>query len=187
MYVQVGIGNGNASNTIQGDYNFWFLPQQEDRLRVGRGAKPGPSAHYVKYRPVFEAAPPGHAVSPDLAGRVAADFALGAQVAAARDRRGARALLWPAREVFAMARTSHVGAILTTFAHDYYPGSQWKSDMLWGAAGIAFADEALGVRGARLAADLRTAARWARAYIAQGAPGWRRHAEPLRHRRRGRG
>jgi hypothetical protein len=42
--------------------------------------------------------------------------------------------------------------------------------MLWGAAEIALADEALGVRGARLAADLRTAARWARAYIAQGHP-----------------
>src|SRR6516164_1052159 len=26
LYAQVGIGNGNASNTIQGDYNFWFLP-----------------------------------------------------------------------------------------------------------------------------------------------------------------
>ena len=27
LYAQVGIGTGNASNTIQGDYNFWFLPQ----------------------------------------------------------------------------------------------------------------------------------------------------------------
>ncbi|MGH3163908.1 MAG: glycoside hydrolase family 9 protein, partial [Streptosporangiaceae bacterium] len=26
LYAQVGIGTGNASNTIQGDYNFWFLP-----------------------------------------------------------------------------------------------------------------------------------------------------------------
>ncbi|HEU5420011.1 MAG TPA: hypothetical protein VFV41_20135 [Streptosporangiaceae bacterium] len=25
---------GNASHTIQGDYNFWFLPQAEDRLDV---------------------------------------------------------------------------------------------------------------------------------------------------------
>src|SRR5215469_16834582 len=29
LYAQVGIGNGNASNTIQGDYNFWFPPQAE--------------------------------------------------------------------------------------------------------------------------------------------------------------
>ncbi len=81
LYMQVGIGNGNASNTIQGDYNFWFLPQQEDLLDVAKGGNPGPSAYYVKYRPVFEAAPPGQKVSPDLAGRYAADFALGAQLA----------------------------------------------------------------------------------------------------------
>ena len=58
LYAQVGIGNGNASNTIQGDYNFWFLPQQEDRLNVKPGGNPGPTAYFVKYRPVFEAARP---------------------------------------------------------------------------------------------------------------------------------
>ena len=68
--MQVGIGNGNASNTIQGDYNFWFLPQQEDLLDVAKGGNPGPTAYYVKYRPVFEAAPPGQKVSPNLAGPV---------------------------------------------------------------------------------------------------------------------
>jgi endoglucanase len=39
LYIQVG--NGNASNTIQGDYNFWFLPQAEDRLSVTKGGNPG--------------------------------------------------------------------------------------------------------------------------------------------------
>src|SRR5262249_54064552 len=82
LYAQVGIGIGNASNTIQGDYNFWFLPQREDRLNVKRGGNPGPSAYYVKYRPVFPAAPPGQKVPPNLAGRFAADFALGAQLSA---------------------------------------------------------------------------------------------------------
>ena len=77
LYIQVGIGNGNASNTIQGDYNFWFLPQAEDRMDVKQGGNPGPTAYYVKYRPVFEAAPPGKPISPDFAGRFAADFALG--------------------------------------------------------------------------------------------------------------
>ena len=86
LYMQVGIGNGNASNTIQGDYNFWFLPQQEDLLDVAKGGNPGPTAYYVKYRPVFEAAPPGQKVSPDLAGRYAADFALGAQLARGSNR-----------------------------------------------------------------------------------------------------
>jgi endoglucanase len=170
LYAQVGIGNGNASNTIQGDYNFWFLPQQEDRLNTSPGGNPGPSAYYVKYRPVFEAAPPGRPVSPDLAGRFAADFALGAQLAAGRDPAQAAHLLSLARGVYAMAKTSNVGQLVTAFPHDYYPGTQWKSDMLWGAAEIALADEATGAPAARVRADLLTAARWAGAYIAQGHP-----------------
>jgi endoglucanase len=170
LYAQVGIGNGNASNTIQGDYNFWFLPQQEDRLNVKPGGNPGPSAYFVKYRPVFQAAPPGKPVSPDLAGRFAADFALGAQLSASTDPAQARHLLSLARGVYAMAKTTNVGPLVTAFPHNYYPASQWKSDMLWGAAEIALADEATGVPAGRLRADLITAARWARAYIAQGHP-----------------
>ncbi len=170
LYAQVGIGNGNASNTIQGDYNFWFLPQDEDRMNVSPGGNPGPTAYFVKYRPVFEAAPPGKPVSPDLAGRFAADFALGAQLSASSDPAQAQHLLSLARGVYAMAKTTDVGQIVTTFPYDYYPGTEWKSDMLWGAAEIALADEATGVPAAQLNADLATAARWARAYIAQGHP-----------------
>jgi endoglucanase len=170
LYIQVGIGNGNASNTIQGDYNFWFLPQAEDRMNVSKGGNPGPTAYYVKYRPVFEAAPPGHLISPEFAGRFAADFGLAAQVYARSNRQRARQLLSLARGIFAMAKTSHVGQIITTYPHDYYPGTEWKSDMLWGAAEMALADEALHASRARVLGDLRVAARWARAYIAQGHP-----------------
>ena len=174
MYVQVGIGNGNAK--INGDYDFWFLPQAEDRL----GAKPGAMDYYVEYRPVFEAAAPGKPVSPELAGRYAADYALGAQLAVrsghgdAASRRAERGsavrLLALARSVYAMARTAHVTSIVTTFPHDYYPGTEWKSAMLWGAAEIALADERLGVPRSVLRRDLEAAARWARAYLAQGHP-----------------
>ncbi len=170
LYAQVGIGNGNASNTIQGDYNFWFPPQDEDQMNVSPGGNPGPTAYYVKYRPVFEAAPPGKPVSPDLAGRFAADFALGAQLDASTDPAQAASMLALARGVYAMAKTTNVGQIVTTFPYDYYPGTEWKSDMLWGAAEIALADEATGAPAAQLSADLATAARWARAYIAQGHP-----------------
>ena len=171
LYAQVGIGTGNASNTIQGDYNFWFLPQQEDRMNTKPGGNPGPSAYYVKYRPVFPAAPPGQKVSPNLAGRFAADFALGAQLAAGSpgsDPASAAHLLSLARSVYAMAKTTNVGQLVTVFPHDFYPATQWKSDMLWGAAEIALADEAAGAPAARVRADLATAGRWARAYIAQG-------------------
>jgi hypothetical protein len=166
LYIQAGIGNGNASGTIHGDYDFWFLPQAEDRLRV----KPGDPAYYVKYRPVFEAAPPGKRIDPDFAGRFGADFALAAQLAAAHHPARARHLLALARGVYAMAKTSHAGPIITTFPHDYYPGTEWKSAMLWGAAEIALADEAVAAPASRVRADLAVAARWARAYIAQGHP-----------------
>jgi len=168
LYAQVGIGTGNASNTIQGDYNFWFLPQQEDRMNVKPGGNPGPSAYYVKYRPVFPAAPPGQKVSPNLAGRFAADFALGAQLAAGSDPASAAHLLSLARSVYAMAKTTHVGQLVTAFPHDFYPATQWKSDMLWGATEIALADQAAGAPAARVRADLSAAARWARAYMAAG-------------------
>src|SRR5690242_12945273 len=166
LYAQVGIGSGNASNTIQGDYNFWFLPQAEDRMKVGPGQNPGPSAYYVKYRPVFPAAPAGQRVSPNLAGRYAADFALGAQLAGSAPQ--AAHLVGLARSVYAMARTTNVGQLVTAYPHDFYPATQWKSDMLWGAAEIALADEAAGAPAGQVRADLGVAARWARAYIAQG-------------------
>jgi endoglucanase len=168
LYIQVGIGNGNAK--IHGDYDFWFLPQAEDRLNVRKGGNPGPSAYYVKYRPVFDAAAPGHLISPDLAGRFAADFGLAAQLAAGHDHGRAEHLLALARGIYAMARTRHVGQITTTYPYNYYGGTEWKSDMLWGAAEIALADEALGAPAVRVRADLTVAARWARAYIAQGHP-----------------
>jgi Glycosyl hydrolase family 9 len=54
-------------------------------------------------------------------------------------------------------------------------GLQWKLwnpvlKVLYAQVGIALADEATGAPARRLNADLATAARWARAYIAQGHP-----------------
>jgi endoglucanase len=170
LYIQVGIGNGNASNTIQGDYNFWFLPQAEDKMNVRKGGNPGPSAYYVKYRPVFAAAPAGKLISPEFAGRFAADFGLAAQLDARTSRPAAEHLLSLARGIYALAKTTKVGTIVTTFPNDYYGGTEWKSDMLWGAAEIALADQALGAPASQVHADLLVASRWARAYIAQGHP-----------------
>lgn len=160
-YIQVGIGSGGA--TIAGDYDHWFLPQQEDAL----GTKPGDADYYVQYRPVFRAAAPGAPISPGLAGRYAAAFALGAQLDARSDPAAARHLLYLARTVYAQARTRGVGSVLTTYPHDYYPATQWKSDMAWGATEIALADHSLHASCARTRADLTGAGRWGRAYLAQ--------------------
>ncbi|HYA00719.1 MAG TPA: glycoside hydrolase family 9 protein [Candidatus Binatia bacterium] len=171
LYIQVGIGNGGTvtypdgtTQYLNGDYDFWFLPQQEDQL----GAKPGDSDYYVEYRPVFEAAPPGQPISPDLAGRFAAAFALGAQLDADRDPAASEHLLGLAQSVYAMAQTTHVTSIVTTFPHDYYPGTQWKSDMLWGAAEIALAEMDLRYPRQVVQRALDAAGSWAGAYIAQG-------------------
>jgi hypothetical protein len=137
-------------------------------MNVAKGGNPGPTAYYVKYRPVFAAAAPGQLVSPELAGRFAADFGLGAQLTARHRLPAARQFLSLARGVYAMAQTTHVTSIVTTFPNDYYGGTEWKSDMLWGAAEIALADEALGAPASQVRADLLAASKWARAYIAQG-------------------
>ena len=152
-----------------------------------RGGNPGPSAYYVKYRPVFEAAPPGAKISPEFAGRFAADFALGAQLAAATARHHAEHLLSLARGIYAMAQTSHVGSIVTTFPHDYYPGTEWKSAMLWGAAEIALADEALRRAGRAGAGRPGRGGALGPGLHRAGPPGRRGHAEPLRQRRDRRG
>jgi hypothetical protein len=85
-------------------------------------AAAAPAAHAAS-APVFEAAPPGKPVSPDLAGRFAADFALGAQLSADGDPAQARHLLSLARGVYLMAKTTDVGQLVTAFPHDYYPAS----------------------------------------------------------------
>jgi endoglucanase len=69
-----------------------------------------------------------------------------------------------------MAKTTDVGRIVTAWPYDYYPGTEWKSDMLWGAAEMALADEALHLPASQVEADLQTAGKWARAYIKQGHP-----------------
>ena len=97
LYYQVGIGEGNAKTV--GDHDIWRLPQADDTF-----GGTNPADRYIRNRPVFEAAPPGSPVSPNLAGRLAADFGLCAQLFASvrsrlrRDlpsRRGGRLSPWP--------------------------------------------------------------------------------------------
>jgi hypothetical protein len=162
LYAQVGLGTGSERFGFVGDHDVWRLPEADDALAV----RPGDAEYFIKYRPVFRAAPPGAPVSPNLAGRVAAAFALGAQVEAAGHRQRARALLRAAASVFAMARTSHVGELVTAFPHAYYPEDSWQDDMELGAVELALAARALHDR--RAAGWLRAATHWARAYLRSG-------------------
>ncbi|MCH0568778.1 glycoside hydrolase family 9 protein [Streptomyces sp. MUM 136J] len=143
LYVQVGTGiggTGNASGPVRSDHDVWRLPEADDALEV----EPGDRDDAIKHRPVFRAAPPGEPISPNLAGRVAAAFALAAQLDAEDDPERAREELEKAAQIYALADTSPEGELTTAFPHAFYPESSWADDMEFGGAELALAAEALG-------------------------------------------
>ncbi|MGI8333220.1 glycoside hydrolase family 9 protein [Actinomadura scrupuli] len=154
LYLQVGIGSGNAEGTYVGDHDLWRLPERDD-------TDPAPGHRFIRHRPVFRAAAPGAKISPNLAGRVTAAFALAAQTEP--DPARARARLRTAAEVYAQARTTGVGQLVTALPHDFYPESVWHDDMELGGAELALA--AIRLHDPRAAGWLRQSADWARRYI----------------------
>ncbi len=134
LYLQVGIGSGNDAGTFYGDHDLWRLPQADD-------SDTNPLDVYAAaHRPAFEAAPPGQLISPNLAGRVSAAFALAAQVDARTAPARAAAEYQAATSLYAMADTaSPPGPLVTALPNSYYPESTWHDDMEFGAAEIALA------------------------------------------------
>jgi endoglucanase len=129
LYTQVGIGSGQD---FLGDHDTWRLPQADDQLVVS----PGDEHYYQRYRPVFRAAGPGEALSPNLAGRVAAAFALAAQVEAASDPSRAEKHLTDAAQIFGLADTDP-GQLVTTEPYSFYPETSWHDDLAAGATELA--------------------------------------------------
>jgi hypothetical protein len=127
LLYQVGVGDGNAR--IEGDHDVsWRLPQHDETLRV----RPRRGAYYIRYRPVFEDGAGGTPISPNLAGRMAAAFALCSQVFQASEPAYAhQCLLW-GQTIFDRANT-HPRSLLTTSPYDYYPEQEWQADMELGA------------------------------------------------------
>ncbi|MEZ0072057.1 glycoside hydrolase family 9 protein [Planotetraspora sp. GP83] len=164
LYIQVGIGDG-LEGVATGDHDVWRLPERDDALQV----KPGDAGYFLKYRPVFRAAPPGEPISPNLAGRVAATFAMAAQAEAAHDEAKARQWLGKAADVLALAKTTSPGTLVTTVPHDYYGESSWRDDMTLGATELAVAGRMLG--DARAGDWLRAAAGYAKDHIDAGGGG----------------
>ncbi len=160
LYVQVGIGTGSERFGFLGDHDVWRLPEADDALQTG----PGDEWQYIKYRPVFPAGPAGAPVSPNLAGRGSAAFALAAQIAADRgDRATARRWLSEGASLFAQAKTTDVGELVTAFPHAYYPEDSWQDDMEFGATELAIAARKL--HDPRAQHFLSQAAHWARSYL----------------------
>jgi endoglucanase len=163
LYYQVGIGTGN-SKTL-GDHDIWRLPQEDDTY----GGE-NPRFRFIRHRPVFRAGPPDSPVSPNLAGRDAAAFALCYQVFARSDPALASRCLLAGEHIFALADTHPRGHLLTTIPYDFYPETEWRDDLELGATELALALADGGTLPAGLPHTrplfyLEAAASWARTYI----------------------
>jgi endoglucanase len=165
LYYQVGIGAGNA-NTVS-DHDIWRLPQEDDTYGGS-----DPRYRFIRNRPVFRAGPPGSPVSPNLAGRDAAAFALCFQVfAQTRPALASRCLL-AGEHIFELANTQPRGNLLTAIPFGFYPETEWRDDLELGASELAIALAS----GAQLPGGLphtqsryylEQAAQWASAYISR--------------------
>ncbi|MFB7665315.1 glycoside hydrolase family 9 protein [Kitasatospora sp. NPDC056138] len=163
LYAQVGIGAGN--DNIRTDHDVWRLPEADDKLDV----EPGDPNYLIKNRPVFRANEPGAPISPNLAGRMAAVFALAAQNNAQSDPAAAKSWLGKAAAVYTKANTKPGDELVTAFPHNFYPEDSWQDDMEFGATEMSLAAEALGDD---RAADWQQQARhWAKLYIASDTKG----------------
>jgi endoglucanase len=132
---------------LETEYDIWTLPQAADDY-MGCTT----DFLFICYRPAFLAAPAGSQVSPNLAGRLAASFAVYYQLYHQSNPPLAARALRNAEDIFAMANTSlpdpanSVGSgnctpncLLTIMPFDGYPETVWDDDMELGATELFFA------------------------------------------------
>ena len=161
LYYQVGIGAGNEYTVS--DHDIWRLPQVDDTY--------GGCTYqyrYICHRPVFRAGPPGSPISPNLAGRLAADFALCYQLDHTSNPALADQCLRDAEHIFDLADTSP-RQLLTAIPFGFYPEIEWRDDLELGATelykALALGGLPSGLPHTNPAHYLTAAAQWARAYI----------------------
>jgi endoglucanase len=162
LYYQVGIGEGNAK-TI-GDHDIWRLPQADDTY-----GGTDPLYRYIRNRPVFRAGAPGSLVSPNLAGRDAAALAECYVVFKLSHVAFANQCLTAAEHIFDLANTAPSGNLQTVIPFSFYPETEWRDDLEWGATELYFATAPGGLPSGLPHTDpsfyLQKAAQWANAYI----------------------
>ena len=148
LYYQVGNSQDWANFPgLLSDYDIWRLPQADDDRQGCPSA-----AHYICHRPVFVAGPAGSPISPNLAGRLAAAFAVCYQLERTSHPDFANQCLKNAEHIFALADTSYAdpaasvgsgtcnsGCLLTIMPFDGYPETVWDDDMELGATELYFA------------------------------------------------
>jgi endoglucanase len=135
------------------EYDIWTLPQAADNFKQTGDPQPCDpyTTFFICYRPVYVAGPAGSPISPNLAGRLAADFALCYQVDRTTDPFRANRCLKNAEDIFALADTSYPdpapaagsgtcsNCLLTIVPFDGYPENVWDDDMELGATELYFA------------------------------------------------
>ena len=163
LYYQVGIASGGHSYV--GDHDIWRLPQFDDTYQGC--ASP---YEFICNRPVLQntAGGAGASISPNLAGRLAADFAECFQVFKAINPTYANQCLLSAEHIFDLANTSP-GTLLTVGPFDFYPETEWRDDLELGATELYFALQGGSLPPGLPHTDpnfyLTAAATWANAYI----------------------
>lgn len=181
LYYQVGNSQDWDNFDFLSDYDIWRLPQADDNWT---GCPE--NSTYICHRPVFQAAPAGAKISPNLAGRLAADFAVCYQLNERNNPALAAQCLKNAEDIFDLADTSFSdpansvgsgtctsGCLLTIIPFDGYPETVWTDDMELGASELYFALHCAKVSGKLPAGLLHTdptlylahAAKFAQAYI----------------------
>jgi endoglucanase len=162
LYYQVGIGTGNSK--IIGDHDIWRLPQADDNYGGSNSLY-----RYIRNRPVFRAYPPGSLISPNLAGRLTADFALCYQIFKPSNATYANQCLLSAEHIFDLANTNPSGNLLTVAPYSFYPETEWRDDLEFGATELYFAIASGNLPPGLPHTDpmfyLQSAAHWAHAYI----------------------
>ena len=151
-------GTYNSPDCLITEYDIWTLPQVQDTYQQAGDPEPCDplTTFYICNRPVFVAGPAGSPISPNLAGRMAADFALCYQLDHVTHPEKANHCLAKAETIFALANTTYpdpapaVGSgtcntcLLTAVPFDGYPENVWDDDMELGATELYFALQAAG-------------------------------------------
>jgi endoglucanase len=133
LYYQVSNSQGFLDSHTLSDYDLWRLPQVDDTLHAG-----DPDYIYINHRPVFVAGPAGSPISPNLAGRLAASFALCFVDFDQTDPSLARRCLAAGEHIFDLADTQP-GKLLTVIPFGGYPETEWRDDLEWGATELSIA------------------------------------------------
>jgi endoglucanase len=135
------------------EYDIWTLPQAADNFEQPGDPEPCDplTTFFICNRPVFLARPAQSKISPNLAGRLAADFALCYQLNRSTQPALANQCLKNAEDIFALADTSFqdpaptvdsgscTNCLLTIAPFDGYPENVWDDDMELGATELYFA------------------------------------------------